>query len=171
MFTGSTRVGRVVAEAAGRNLTPVTLELGGKSPAIVDRSADLDQASERIAYGKLLNAGQTCIAPDYAMVPEAAITDFAGKVEGQMRRMFGTDPANKDYTSIVSDRHYARLEALVADAAAKGAKIIQAATCSPEALVTTGWKGVDRRTLPWDCCRYLFAKTFQKAVVNAMPRI
>jgi coniferyl-aldehyde dehydrogenase len=127
MFTGSTRVGRLVAEAAGRNLTPVTLELGGKSPAIVDRSADLDQASERIAYGKLLNAGQTCIAPDYAMVPEAAITDFAGKVEGQMRRMFGSDPANKDYTSIVSDRHYARLEALVADAAAKGAKIIQAA--------------------------------------------
>ena len=127
VFTGSTRVGRAVAEAAGRNLTPVTLELGGKSPAIVDRSADLDQASERIAYGKLLNAGQTCIAPDYVLVPEALVADFAGKLEGQMRRMFGTDPANKDYTSIVSDRHYARLEGLVADAAAKGARIIQAA--------------------------------------------
>jgi coniferyl-aldehyde dehydrogenase len=63
MFTGSTRVGRLIAEAAGRNLTPVTLELGGKSPAIIDRSADLDEAAERIAYGKLLNAGQTCIAP------------------------------------------------------------------------------------------------------------
>jgi coniferyl-aldehyde dehydrogenase len=127
VFTGSTRVGRLVAEAAGRNLTPVTLELGGKSPAIVDRSADLDEAAARIAYGKLLNAGQTCIAPDYALVPETSLQDFAGRLEGHMRRMFGTDPDNKDYTSIVSDRHYARLEALVADAAAKGATIMQAA--------------------------------------------
>jgi coniferyl-aldehyde dehydrogenase len=127
VFTGSTRVGRLVAEAAGRNLTPVTLELGGKSPAIVDRSADLNEAAERIAYGKLLNAGQTCIAPDYALVPEISLQDFAGRLEGHMRRMFGTDPDNKDYTSIVSDRHYARLEALVADASAKGAAIMQAA--------------------------------------------
>jgi coniferyl-aldehyde dehydrogenase len=127
MFTGSTRVGRLIAEAAGRNLTPVTLELGGKSPAIIDRSADLDEAAERIAYGKLLNAGQTCIAPDYALVPQNSVQDFAEKLQGHVRRMFGTDPANKDYTSIVSDRHYARLEALVADAAAKGATIMQAA--------------------------------------------
>lgn len=127
MFTGSTRVGRLVAEAAGRNLTPVTLELGGKSPAIVDRSADLGEAAERIAYGKLLNAGQTCIAPDYALVPEDQVQDFAGKLEASMRRMFGTDPDNKDYTSIVSDRHYARLESLVADATAKGARIVQPA--------------------------------------------
>ena len=127
IFTGSTRVGRLVAEAAGRNLTPVTLELGGKSPAIVDRSADLGEAAARIAYGKLLNAGQTCIAPDYALVPEASVQDFADKVQANMRRMFGTDPDNKDYTSIVSDRHYARLEGLVADAAAKGARIMQAA--------------------------------------------
>jgi coniferyl-aldehyde dehydrogenase len=127
MFTGSTRVGRLVAEAAGRNLTPVTLELGGKSPAIVDRSADLDEAAERIAYGKLLNAGQTCIAPDYALVPETSVEDFAEKLQGHMRRMFGTDPDNKDYTSIVSDRHYARLEGLVTDATAKGATIMQPA--------------------------------------------
>ena len=127
VFTGSTRVGRLVAEAAGRNLTPVTLELGGKSPAIVDRSADIDQAAQRIAYGKLLNAGQTCIAPDYALVPERAVTDFAERLQGHMQRMFGTDPDNTDYTSIVSDRHYARLEALVEDATAKGARILQAA--------------------------------------------
>jgi coniferyl-aldehyde dehydrogenase len=127
MFTGSTRVGRLVAEAAGRNLTPVTLELGGKSPAIVDRSADLDQAAERIAYGKLLNAGQTCIAPDYALVPEASVQDFADKLQNHMRRMYGIDPDNKDYTSIVSERHYARLEGLLADAAAKGARIMQSA--------------------------------------------
>ncbi len=125
IFTGSTRVGRIVAEAAGRNLTPVTLELGGKSPAIVDRTADLNEAAERIGYAKLLNAGQTCIAPDYAMVPEESVQAFAEKVRTHMRRMFGTEPANKDYTSIISDRHYARLEALVAEAAAKGAKILQ----------------------------------------------
>jgi coniferyl-aldehyde dehydrogenase len=127
IFTGSTRVGRLVAEAAGRNLTPVTLELGGKSPAIVDRSADLGQAAERIAYGKLLNAGQTCIAPDYALVPDAEVQDFADRLQGHMQHMYGTDPGNADYTSIISDRHYARLEGLLADAAAKGARLMQAA--------------------------------------------
>jgi len=127
IFTGSTRVGRLVAEAAGRNLTPITLELGGKSPVIVDRSADLGQAAARIAYAKLLNAGQTCIAPDYVLVPEGQMQDLAERVQANILTMFGTDPDNKDYTSIVSDRHYARLEGLVADAAAKGATIIQAA--------------------------------------------
>uniref|UniRef100_UPI0011127FE0 aldehyde dehydrogenase family protein n=2 Tax=Pseudomonadota TaxID=1224 RepID=UPI0011127FE0 len=82
---------------------------------------------ERIAYGKLLNAGQTCIAPDYVLVPEGSLQAFAEKVRAQMRRMFGTDPANKDYTSVISDRHYARLESLVADAAQRGAKILQPA--------------------------------------------
>ncbi|WP_414641398.1 coniferyl aldehyde dehydrogenase [Bradyrhizobium sp.] len=127
IFTGSTRVGRLVAEAAGRNLTPITLELGGKSPAIVDRSADLAKAAQRIAYGKLLNAGQTCIAPDYALVPRERVQDFADKVDAGMRRMFGTNPDNDDYTSIISDAHYARLESLVSDASAKGARIIQSA--------------------------------------------
>jgi coniferyl-aldehyde dehydrogenase len=141
VFTGSTRVGRLVAEAAGRNLTPVTLELGGKSPAIVDASADLEEAAERIAYAKLLNAGQTCIAPDYVLVPERSLQAFAEKVRAQMRRMFGTDPANKDYTSIISDRHYARLEALVADAAARGAKVLQ-----PAKADDPNWKA--RRKFP-----------------------
>jgi len=135
IFTGSTRVGRLVAEASGRNLTPVTLELGGKSPAIVDRSADLNEAAERIAYAKLLNAGQTCIAPDYTLVPKASVEDFADRLQHHMRRMYGTDPANRDYTSIVSERHYVRLAKLVADAAAKGARIMQPAT--PE---DSNWK-------------------------------
>jgi coniferyl-aldehyde dehydrogenase len=74
-----------------------------------------------------MNAGQTCIAPDYAFVPEGVVREFADKVQGHMRRMFGADPANKDYTSIISDRHYARLEELAADAAAKGADIMQPA--------------------------------------------
>ncbi|WGS20267.1 MULTISPECIES: coniferyl aldehyde dehydrogenase [unclassified Bradyrhizobium] len=133
IFTGSTRVGRLIAEAAGRNLTPVTLELGGKSPAIIDGSADIDEAARRIAYGKLLNAGQTCIAPDYALVPEGAVQPFAMRLQGHMQHMYGTNPANPDYTSIISDRHYARLEHLLADAAAKGANIMQpAAPNDPE---------------------------------------
>ena len=127
IFTGSTRVGRIVAEAAGRNLTPITLELGGKSPAIVDRSADMAEAAERIAYGKLLNAGQTCIAPDYALVPSSRIDTFADSVHARMIAMYGRDPGNPDYTSIISDRHYARLEGLVADAASRGARIVQSA--------------------------------------------
>ena len=141
VFTGSTRVGRLVAEAAGRNLTPVTLELGGKSPAIIDASANLEEAAERIAYGKLLNAGQTCIAPDYVLVPEQSLQAFAEKVRAHMRRMFGTDPTNKDYTSVISDRHYARLEGLVVDAANRGAKILQPA--SPD---DPNWKA--RRKFP-----------------------
>ena len=133
IFTGSTRVGRLVAEAAGRNLTPLTLELGGKSPVIIDASADLDQAASRIAYGKLLNAGQTCIAPDYVLLPQASLEEFSSKLDGQMRAMYGTKAENSDYTSIVSERHYARLEQLVADAAAKGARIVQAAKPSDPA--------------------------------------
>jgi coniferyl-aldehyde dehydrogenase len=130
IFTGSTRVGRMVAEAAGRNLTPVTLELGGKSPTIVDRSADISVAAERIVYGKLMNAGQTCIAPDYVLVPRQSMDEFVAKAQASAIRMFGSSPDNKDYTSIVSDNHYARLESLVADAAAQGAKITQVAKAS-----------------------------------------
>ena len=127
IFTGSTRVGRLVAEAAGRNLTPVTLELGGKSPAIIDRSADIAEAAERIVYGKLMNAGQTCIAPDYVLIARDSADEFVAKANDAVARMFGTGPDNKDYTSIVSDKHYARLESLVQDAAARGARIVQPA--------------------------------------------
>ncbi len=130
VFTGSTRVGRIVAETAGRNLTPVTLELGGKSPTIVDTSADIDEAAERIAYAKLMNAGQTCIAPDYVFVPEPRRDEFAAKIHAHMVRMFGTSSANNDYTAIISDRHYARLEALANDALARGAKLLR--STSPE---------------------------------------
>lgn len=136
IFTGSTRVGRIVASAAGKNLTPVTLELGGKSPTIVDRSANLDEAAARIAYAKLLNAGQTCIAPDYVMAPRDKIDALATRIRDAMVRMYGTDPANADYTSIISDHHYARLGALVDDAAAGGARLMQPASASDAA-----WKG------------------------------
>uniref|UniRef100_Q07JP4 Aldehyde dehydrogenase n=1 Tax=Rhodopseudomonas palustris (strain BisA53) TaxID=316055 RepID=Q07JP4_RHOP5 len=128
MFTGSTRVGRIVAEAAGRNLTPVTLELGGKSPAIIDRSANLDEAAQRIAYAKLMNAGQTCIAPDYALVPQNSVQEFADKVRQHMVKMFGETPANKDYTAIIADKHFARLQGLLADAKTLGATVLQSAS-------------------------------------------
>ncbi|ABD89325.1 aldehyde dehydrogenase family protein [Rhodopseudomonas palustris] len=137
MFTGSTRVGRIVAAAAGRNLTPVTLELGGKSPVIIDASADLDQAAARIAYAKLLNAGQTCIAPDYVLVPNVSLQAFADKLRDAMRRMFGADPGNQDYSSIIAERHYARLEGLLADARALGASVVQSA--SPD---DAAWKAL-----------------------------
>lgn len=127
IFTGSGRVGRIVAAAAGRNLTPVTLELGGKSPVIVDRSADFAQAAARIAYGKLLNAGQTCIAPDYAFVPHARVEEFADRLLAAMKKLYGERPDNPDYTSIISERHYVRIEALVADAVAKGARALAVA--------------------------------------------
>lgn len=92
MFTGSTAIGRKVMEAAARNLVPVTLELGGKSPAIVSRSADLRQAAERIALGKLMNAGQICLAPDYALVPrgsEDAFVAALGSAVGDVSALAG----------------------------------------------------------------------------------
>ena len=113
MFTGSTRVGRLVAEAAGRNLTPVTLELGGKSPALVDRSADLDEAAARIAYGKLLNAGQTCIAPDYAMVA-------AGIGGGFYRQTAGADAAHVRRRSWQCRLHLDRLRPALCAAGGAG---------------------------------------------------
>jgi coniferyl-aldehyde dehydrogenase len=93
-------------------ITPVTLELGGKSPAIIDPSANIAEAAERIVYGKLMNAGQTCIAPDYVLIAPNKVDEFITKANRAVARMFGTSPDNTDYTSIVSDKHYARLEAL-----------------------------------------------------------
>ncbi|HEY8553306.1 MAG TPA: coniferyl aldehyde dehydrogenase [Burkholderiales bacterium] len=125
LFTGSTHVGRLVAQAAAKNLTPVTLELGGKSPAIVDASADLRAIAPRIAYAKLLNAGQTCIAPDYALVPAAKIEAFAEALRGAIERLYPEPLTNPDYTSIVNERHYRRLRGLVEDARAKGGRVLE----------------------------------------------
>jgi coniferyl-aldehyde dehydrogenase len=123
LFTGSTRVGRLVAQAAAANLTPVTLELGGKSPAIIDPSANVALAARRIAFAKLLNAGQTCIAPDYVLCPRALQETFVRLFLAAAARFYGADPRNPDYTAIVSAAHYARLEGLIADAREKGARI------------------------------------------------
>jgi coniferyl-aldehyde dehydrogenase len=124
VFTGSTSVGREVAQAAAKNLTPVTLELGGKSPAIIDTSCDMNAVMDRLAWGKLINAGQTCIAPDYVLVPRGQVDRFVQVLRASMTRLYPTFRDNPDYTSIISPRHLARLRELVADAGARGARII-----------------------------------------------
>lgn len=124
-FTGSTAVGRQIALAAAENLTPVTLELGGKSPAILDAGCDVDLAAQRIAVGKLLNAGQTCVAPDYVLLPQGCIDDFVASFSAAARKFYPSFEGNPDYTSIVNDRHYQRLQGLVADAEAKGARVLR----------------------------------------------
>jgi len=124
LFTGATGIGRHILHAAADNLTPVTLELGGKSPAILGRSANLAQATERVAMGKMLNAGQICIAPDYLMV---AAEQEQAAVDGLVRAasaMYPTLLSNPDYTAIINDRHFARLTAAIDDARAKGAEVI-----------------------------------------------
>ena len=124
-FTGSTGVGRKVAAAAAANLTPTTLELGGKSPCIVDASADLDAVAIKIAHGKLLNAGQTCIAPDYLLLPQGREAEFERAFAAAVARLFPTGAAHPDYASIVSDRHHARLLALVDEARVQGARVVE----------------------------------------------
>jgi coniferyl-aldehyde dehydrogenase len=124
-FTGSTAVGRHVAQAAAKHLTPVTLELGGKSPVIVDASANLAKIAPLVAIGKLFNAGQTCIAPDYALVPRARVEAFADAMARTVAKLYPTLADNRDYTSIVDKRHYARLHGLLADAKSRGARIVE----------------------------------------------
>ncbi|MBW8448169.1 MAG: coniferyl aldehyde dehydrogenase [Arenimonas sp.] len=125
VFTGSTAVGRRVAEAAARNLTPVTLELGGKSPAIIDASADLDSAVPRLIWGKLLNSGQTCVAPDYALVPRDRVEAFVAAARAAAQKQYPSLAGNPDYTSIISPRHFDRLAGLIDEARGKGAEVIE----------------------------------------------
>ena len=124
VFTGSTAVGREVAQAAAKNLTPVTLELGGKSPAIIDSSCDIEGIIDRIAWGKLINAGQTCIAPDYMLVPRADVDRFVQSLRGSMTRLYPTFFENPDYSGIISQRHLQRLRELIEDARARGATVV-----------------------------------------------
>jgi coniferyl-aldehyde dehydrogenase len=124
-YTGSTEIGRRVMRAAADNLTPVTLELGGKSPCIIGADADLAAACRSIAFGKLLNAGQTCIAPDYALVPKPMLDDFVAGLEAAIRALYPTLARNPDYTSIINARHYARISRLVDEARERGVRVVQ----------------------------------------------
>ncbi len=125
VFTGSTATGRKVMEAAAANLVPVTLELGGKSPVFMGRSADFAKAGERIALGKMMNAGQICLAPDYLYVPENKQDEAIHGVWQGVANMYPTLLENEDYASIVTDRHFDRLQSIVADARDKGAEVIE----------------------------------------------
>jgi len=123
VFTGSTAVGRKVALAAAAHLTPTTLELGGKSPAILDADCDLRDAATKIAHGKLLNAGQTCIAPDYLFVPKGNEAAFAEAYRAAVARLFPYFEGNPDYASIITPRHLARLHDLLREAREMGADV------------------------------------------------
>jgi coniferyl-aldehyde dehydrogenase len=125
LFTGSTRVGKAVMRAAAENLTPVTLELGGKSPAIVGEDFPIELAAKRIMLGKLFNAGQTCIAPDYALVPEGSVQPFVDACRAAAEAMYPTLARNPDYTAIVNERHHARLEGYLTEARERGARVVE----------------------------------------------
>lgn len=113
-YTGNGRVGRIVMAAAAKHLTPVTLELGGKSPCIVDAEVDMAVAARRIAWGKFLNAGQTCVAPDYVLVHRDREADLVEALDGAIRSLFGDRPReSRDYARIVSNRHFDRLAAMI----------------------------------------------------------
>jgi coniferyl-aldehyde dehydrogenase len=123
IFTGSTGVGRHVLRAAAENLVPTTLELGGKSPVLIGASANMVRACERVITGKLLNAGQICLAPDYILVQESREQEVIAGLEAAVSTMYPTQVANEDYTSIINRRHRERLGSLVDDARRKGATI------------------------------------------------
>ncbi len=125
LFTGSTRVGKIVMKAAAENLVPVTLELGGKSPTIVHEDFPIDVAATRIMYGKCFNAGQTCIAPDYALVPRPLVDRFVDECKAAVAKMLPTLKSNTDYTAIVNPHHYKRLAGYLDEAKKKDAKVIE----------------------------------------------
>jgi coniferyl-aldehyde dehydrogenase len=122
LFTGATSVAKHVMRAAAENLVPVTLELGGKSPVIVGRSADIQKTTDSIMMGKMMNAGQICLAPDYVFVPKENIGEFVSATQRSVSKMFASLIDNDDYTSIVNQRHFDRLNGYVDDAKQKGAK-------------------------------------------------
>jgi coniferyl-aldehyde dehydrogenase len=148
VFTGSTTVGRAVMKAASENLVPVTLELGGKSPTIVARGSVQDRTVSAIVWGKLLSGGQTCIAPDYALVHESEVDTFIESYDRLVKAAYPDGPTSEDYTSIVNDQQYSMLVDLIGDARAHGARIIEVghrpgdATRRPHTLAPTVVLGV-----------------------------
>ncbi|AFY01905.1 aldehyde dehydrogenase family protein [Bdellovibrio bacteriovorus] len=135
-FTGSTRVGKIVMEAAAKNLTSVTLELGGKSPTIVDATANVDEAAQKIAWAKFINAGQTCVAPDYLFVHESIYHAFKKRLIAAIEGFYGKSPelrkSSPDFARMVSFNHARRLKDLIDDAVSKNAKVVFGGESTPE---------------------------------------
>ncbi|MES1200509.1 MAG: coniferyl aldehyde dehydrogenase [Pseudomonadota bacterium] len=125
IFTGATSVGRHVMRAAAENLTPVTLELGGKSPVVIGRSANLAKTAARVMAGKTMNAGQVCLAPDYLLTPVEKEDDLVAALSAATAKLYPTMKDNPDYTSVINQRHFDRLRGLLDDARAKGATIVE----------------------------------------------
>lgn len=125
VFTGSTRLGKIVMKAAAENLVPVTLELGGKSPVIVGEGYSIKTAAQKIMHGKCINAGQTCIAPDYVMVPKGKADAFVEECKAAFAAMYPRIQTNPDYTAIINDNHYRRLQGYLEDARNRGAKLVE----------------------------------------------
>ncbi len=125
LFTGSTSLGKVIMKAAAENLTPVTLELGGKSPALIGPDFSLSRAAENIAAAKCFNAGQTCVAPDFVLAPSGKIPDFVEQFKLYVARFYPTLAHNPDYTAIINDRHYQRIQGLIREAEERGATVIR----------------------------------------------
>ena len=125
LFTGATSIAYHVMKAAAENLVPTTLELGGKSPVIIGESADMELTAKRVMMGKTLNAGQICLAPDYVMVPQERAREFVGAAANAISAMFPTLKDNPDYTSVINQRHFDRLNGYIDDARAKGAEIVE----------------------------------------------
>lgn len=140
IFTGATGVGRHIMRAAADNLVPVTLELGGKSPTILGRSADKAKATQRIALGKMMNAGQICLAPDYLLVAREQEDAVIEGVKAGVAAMYPTLLANDDYTSVVNSRNYERLQGYLADARAKGAELIEVNPAGEDFAASNGNK-------------------------------
>jgi coniferyl-aldehyde dehydrogenase len=128
LFTGSIPVGRTIMRAASENLVPVTLELGGKSPVIIDDDYPVRTAARRIAYGKCANGGQICTSPDYLLVPKDKTEDFVAAYRQEVDTLYPNIGDNPDFTWVVNDRHFARLSGLVDDAKAKGARVVELGT-------------------------------------------
>jgi coniferyl-aldehyde dehydrogenase len=125
IFTGATSIARHVMRAAAENLVPLTLELGGKSPVIIGRSADMGVAAARIMNGKTLNAGQICLAPDYVLTPKESLESFIGEAGGAVKAMFPTMKDNPDYTAIIAQRHFDRINGYIEEARAKGVRVVE----------------------------------------------
>ena len=142
IFTGAGQVGKLVMQSAAQNLTPVTLELGGKSPVIVSRTAKLEEAAEKIITGKAMNAGQVCISPDYCFVPEEQLEAFISHCQQAIATQYPTFMDNDDFVSLVNERNYDRVQGYIADARAKDARVV---TLAPEG---ENWDDRARHRMP-----------------------
>ena len=125
IFTGGTAIAKHVMKAASENLVPLTLELGGKSPVIVGKSSNIQETAQRVMQGKTMNAGQICLAPDYALVPEESVDEFVKATVDVTSKMYPNMKDNEDFTSIINQKHYDRIQGYLADAKEKGAEVIE----------------------------------------------